>query len=59
MCLTLLLFWQILYLTLAYDWFLFGHNLEDRVAKDEEIMHFAFNFLTHIESDEFSAANFG
>ncbi|KAF0288097.1 Myotubularin-related protein 14 [Amphibalanus amphitrite] len=50
---------QILYLTLAYDWFLFGHNLEDRVAKDEEIMHFAFNFLTHIESDEFSASHFG
>ena len=50
---------QILYLTLAYDWFLFGHNLEDRVAKDEEIMHFTFNFLTHIESDEFSASHFG
>ncbi|CAC5381660.1 MTMR14 [Mytilus coruscus] len=46
---------EILYLTLAYDWYLFGHNLPDRVHKGEEILFFCFNFLTHIASDDFSA----
>lgn len=45
---------EILYLTLAYDWYLFGHNLPDRVNKGEEILFFCFNFLTYITSDEFS-----
>ncbi|KAK3101503.1 hypothetical protein FSP39_004066 [Pinctada imbricata] len=45
---------EILYLTLAYDWYLFGHNLPDRVNKGEEILFFCFNFLTHMTSDEFS-----
>uniref|UniRef100_A0A8C4P3C7 Myotubularin related protein 14 n=1 Tax=Dromaius novaehollandiae TaxID=8790 RepID=A0A8C4P3C7_DRONO len=35
---------EILYLTVAYDWFLFGY-----------IFFFCFNFLKHITSEEFSA----
>ncbi|CAG7815745.1 unnamed protein product [Allacma fusca] len=45
---------QILYLTLAYDWLLFGHNLEDRLSKGEEILFFCFYFLKHIYPAEFS-----
>ncbi|XP_059571956.1 myotubularin-related protein 14 isoform X2 [Alligator mississippiensis] len=47
---------EILYLTVAYDWFLFGHMLADRLSKGEEIFFFCFNFLKHITSQEFSAA---
>uniref|UniRef100_A0A8C5WE92 Myotubularin related protein 14 n=1 Tax=Leptobrachium leishanense TaxID=445787 RepID=A0A8C5WE92_9ANUR len=47
---------EILYLTVAYDWFLFGHLLVDRLSKGEEIFFFCFNFLKHITSDEFSSA---
>ncbi|KPP60894.1 myotubularin-related protein 14-like [Scleropages formosus] len=36
---------EILYLTIAYDWFLFGHMLPDRLSKGEE----------HIISEKFSA----
>ncbi|KAM7402754.1 hypothetical protein PAMP_017967 [Pampus punctatissimus] len=36
---------EILYLTIAYDWFLFGHMLPDRLSKGEE----------HIVSEKFSA----
>ncbi|NP_001387449.1 phosphatidylinositol-3,5-bisphosphate 3-phosphatase MTMR14 isoform 6 [Homo sapiens] len=46
---------EILYLTVAYDWFLFGHMLVDRLSKGEEIFFFCFNFLKHITSEEFSA----
>ncbi|XP_054639750.1 myotubularin-related protein 14 [Dunckerocampus dactyliophorus] len=46
---------QILYLTIAYDWFLFGHMLPDRLSKGEEIFFFCFNFLKHIVSEKFSA----
>uniref|UniRef100_A0A8C4QAQ9 Myotubularin related protein 14 n=1 Tax=Eptatretus burgeri TaxID=7764 RepID=A0A8C4QAQ9_EPTBU len=28
---------EILYLTIAYDWFLFGHMLDDRLSKGEEV----------------------
>ncbi|CAD7677990.1 unnamed protein product [Nyctereutes procyonoides] len=45
---------EILYLTVAYDWFLFGHMLVDRLSKGE-IFFFCFNFLKHIISEEFSA----
>ncbi|KAI0237241.1 Myotubularin-related protein 14 [Lamellibrachia satsuma] len=45
---------EILYLTVAYDWFLFGHNLPDRIGKGEEIFFFCFNFLKYITSEEFS-----
>uniref|UniRef100_A0A8C8E2H6 Myotubularin related protein 14 n=1 Tax=Oryzias sinensis TaxID=183150 RepID=A0A8C8E2H6_9TELE len=46
---------EILYLTIAYDWFLFGHLLPDRLSKGEEIFFFCFNFLKHIVSEKFSA----
>ncbi|XP_068108659.1 myotubularin-related protein 14 isoform X2 [Hyperolius riggenbachi] len=47
---------EILYLTIAYDWFLFGHMLVDRLSKGEEIFFFCFNFLKHITSEEFSSS---
>uniref|UniRef100_A0A8C6UNP7 Myotubularin related protein 14 n=1 Tax=Neogobius melanostomus TaxID=47308 RepID=A0A8C6UNP7_9GOBI len=46
---------EILFLTIAYDWFLFGHMLPDRLSKGEEIFFFCFNFLKHIVSEKFSA----
>ncbi|XP_021341193.1 myotubularin-related protein 14-like [Mizuhopecten yessoensis] len=48
---------EILYLTLAYDWYLFGHSLPDRVNKGEEILFFCFNFMTYMSSEEFSVSN--
>ncbi|XP_067684012.1 myotubularin-related protein 14-like isoform X2 [Haliotis asinina] len=45
---------EMLYLTLGYDWYLFGHNLSDRLSKGEEILFFCFNFLHYITSEEFS-----
>lgn len=45
---------QILYLTIAYDWMLFGHNLVDRLSKGEEIFLFCFYMLKHLIDDEFS-----
>ncbi|XP_022197019.2 myotubularin-related protein 14 isoform X2 [Nilaparvata lugens] len=45
---------QILYLTLAYDWMLFGHDLVDRLSKGEEILFFCFYMLKAISGDEFS-----
>lgn len=45
---------EITYLTLAYDWYLFGHNLSDRLTKGEEILFFCFYFLKFIASDDFT-----
>lgn len=45
---------EILHLTLAYDWFLCGHNFIDRINRGEEILFFCFNFLKYIESEEYS-----
>ncbi|XP_075219399.1 egg-derived tyrosine phosphatase isoform X2 [Lycorma delicatula] len=45
---------QILYFTIAYDWMLFGHNLEDRLSKGEDIFFFCFYILKHLVGDEFS-----
>lgn len=45
---------QMLYFTIAYDWMLFGHDLQDRLAKGEEIFYFCFYFLKHIFGEEFS-----
>ncbi|PSN48995.1 Myotubularin-related protein 14 [Blattella germanica] len=47
---------QILYLTIAYDWMLFGHNLMDRLSKGEDIFFFCFYFLKHLVGDEFSVS---
>ncbi|GAB0091916.1 myotubularin-related protein 14 [Sergentomyia squamirostris] len=46
---------QMLYLTVAYDWYLFGHKLSDRLRKGEDIFFFCFYFLKFIVSSEFSA----
>lgn len=46
--------YQILYFTIAYDWLLFGHDLQDRLSKGEEIFFFCFFFLKHIQDEEFS-----
>lgn len=43
-----------LYYTIAYDWMLFGHNLEDRLSKGEEIFFFCFYFLKYICDEDFS-----
>lgn len=45
---------EILFLTVAYDWFLFGHGLPERLQRGEEVFFFCFNFLKNITSDEFS-----
>ncbi len=45
---------EITYLTVAYDWFLFGHNLNDRLNKGEEIMFFCFQFLKFITDEQYS-----
>ncbi|KAJ6642397.1 Myotubularin-related protein 14, partial [Pseudolycoriella hygida] len=44
---------QMLYFTLAYDWFLFGHHLPDRLAKGEEIMFFCFYVLKCFTDGEY------
>ncbi|XP_014773037.1 myotubularin-related protein 14 [Octopus bimaculoides] len=50
---------EILYLTIAYDWYLFGHCLPDRIDKGEEIFRFCFHFLKFITSDDFSVYSGG
>ncbi|KAL1130160.1 hypothetical protein AAG570_013098 [Ranatra chinensis] len=50
---------QILYFTIAYDWMLFGHNLEDRLGKGEDIFFFCFYFLKHMASEDFSVLRWG
>jgi len=45
---------EILYLTIAYDWMLFGHQLEDRLSKQEDVFLFCFYFLQFLKSDQFS-----
>uniref|UniRef100_A0A4W3JW82 Myotubularin related protein 14 n=1 Tax=Callorhinchus milii TaxID=7868 RepID=A0A4W3JW82_CALMI len=45
---------EILYLTIAYDWFLFGLNLKACISFFQ-IFFFCFNFLKHITSEEFCA----
>ena len=45
---------EIVYLTLAYDWLLFSHQFSDRIYKNEEIMHFCFEFLKDMTSRDYS-----
>ncbi|XP_059610409.1 myotubularin-related protein 14 [Phlebotomus argentipes] len=45
---------QMLYFTIAYDWYLFGHKLPDRLKKGEDIFFFCFYFLKHIAHSDFS-----
>ncbi|XP_067931526.1 myotubularin-related protein 14-like [Watersipora subatra] len=44
---------EILYFTVAYDWYLFGHNLPDRLEKGEEVLFFCFYFLKFIQHEDF------
>lgn len=48
---------QILYLTISYDWMLFGHHLADRLGKGEEIFFFCFYMLKHLVHDDFSISS--
>ena len=34
-----------LYLTVGYDWLLFGHQFKNRLGRGEEIFLFCFDFL--------------
>lgn len=43
---------QMMYLTIAYDWYLFGHNLPDRLYKGEDIFFFCFNMLKYMNVRE-------
>lgn len=45
---------QMLYLTIAYDWFLFGHQLSHRLKKQQEIMFYTFDVLGHLLAADFS-----
>lgn len=42
---------EMLYYTLAYDWFLFGHKLPVRQYAGEEILYFTFRFLAETLTD--------
>lgn len=45
---------EMLYLTLGYDWYLFGHDLPDRLSNEQEVLYFCFKVLKDIASEEFS-----
>lgn len=45
---------EILYLTIGYDWFLFGHQLPSRLYKGEDIFYFCFYMLKHITRNKYS-----
>jgi myotubularin-related protein 14 len=45
---------ELLFLTVAYDWLLFGHQLRDRATRHEMIFCFCFDFLAFIEDAQFA-----
>eukprot|EP00056_Hartaetosiga_gracilis_P007268 m.106137 g.106137 ORF g.106137 m.106137 type:complete len:573 (+) comp12669_c0_seq1:208-1926(+) len=45
---------EMLYLTVAYDWVLFGHQLHTRMKKKENIFFFNFDYLQFIVGEEFA-----
>lgn len=45
---------EVLYLSLAYDWFFFGHNLGNRRRRGEYVLHFTYMFLPYITSSKYS-----
>ncbi|KAL1478277.1 hypothetical protein MTO96_035149 [Rhipicephalus appendiculatus] len=47
---------EMAYLSVAYDWFLFSHDLKDRLSKKQEIFHFCYHMLKYISNEEFSMA---
>ncbi|KAF2071328.1 hypothetical protein CYY_007359 [Polysphondylium violaceum] len=50
--------WEMLFLTVAYDWFLFSHQLADRAGRGEDIFYFCFYFLEFITSMDYSIHSF-
>jgi hypothetical protein len=44
---------EILDLTVAYDWLLFGHLLSNRLGRGEEIFRFCFDFLQYMAGEDF------
>jgi myotubularin-related protein 14 len=44
---------EILYLTPAYDWYLFGHNLSEPLKCSEEILYFTLLVFPHLVENEF------
>ncbi|CAL8089556.1 unnamed protein product [Calicophoron daubneyi] len=50
---------EMLYCTLAYDWFLFGHKLQTRIESGEEILRFAFSFLGEVASNPELSLHYG
>eukprot|EP01122_Echinamoeba_exundans_P006145 TRINITY_DN1675_c0_g1_i3.p1 TRINITY_DN1675_c0_g1~~TRINITY_DN1675_c0_g1_i3.p1 ORF type:complete len:466 (-),score=71.36 TRINITY_DN1675_c0_g1_i3:51-1448(-) len=48
---------EILYLTIAYDWMLFRHQLVHRQSRGEDIFFFCFYFLDFIKGKDFSVHN--
>ena len=45
---------EMLFFTIAYDWRLFGHKLNERHAKCEEIFYFGMDFTQYMTGSEFS-----
>lgn len=45
---------EITYLTIGYDWYLFGHQLPNRLVKDEDILYFCFYMLKHLTRSQYS-----
>ncbi|XP_035231742.1 myotubularin-related protein 14-like [Stegodyphus dumicola] len=45
---------EILFFTIAYDWYLFGHDLEESLDRNWEIMHFCYSILDYVAADRFS-----
>ena len=45
---------EMLFFTIAYDWRLFGHKLNERHSKCEEIFYFGMDFTQHMIGSEFS-----
>ncbi|KAH9496325.1 Myotubularin- protein 14, partial [Bulinus truncatus] len=48
---------EILYLTLGYDWYLFGHDLPDRLSNEQEVLYFCFKVLKDVASEDFSVVS--
>ena len=45
---------QLLFLTIAYDWMLFGHDAAFRKSQNAEILFYCFFVLDYLEEDCFS-----
>jgi len=45
---------ELVYLSIAYDWLSFGHNLVYRSKQGVELMFYCFNFLLNLKDPEYS-----